>query len=167
MTFFCTPLIAAQQKYEISPHLQEKYPGESFMVFIQISLITAAVISAALDAVPDLAVRRRRAVPARAEVRDEVHPAEHRAAGRAGCVFVYYVVLPWTLEFFIAFTLDDRPARTSRRRTSPPPADADRAAPGELRADARRGPAEPGRRADLVQHEPGPAQDACVRRSRA
>jgi sec-independent protein translocase protein TatC len=104
MTFFCTPLIAAQQKYEISPHLQEKYPGETFMVFIQISLISAAVISA-----PWTLYQTWQFVAA------GLYPHERKYVTKyiplsigllvSGCLFVYYVVLPWTLEFFIAFTL--------------------------------------------------------------
>lgn len=104
MTFFCTPLIAAQQKFEISPHVQEKYPGETFMVFIQISLITAAAISA-----PWTLYQTWRFVAA------GLFPHERKYVTKyiplsigllvSGMVFVYYIVLPWTLEFFIAFTL--------------------------------------------------------------
>src|SRR5688572_3712660 len=104
MTFFCTPLIAAQQKYDISPHLQEKYPGESFMVFIKISLITAAVITA-----PWTVYQAWKFVAA------GLYPHERKYVTKyvplsiglltSGVLFVYYLVLPWTLEFFIAFTL--------------------------------------------------------------
>jgi sec-independent protein translocase protein TatC len=104
MTFFCTPLIAAQQKYEISPHVQEKYPGETFMVFIQISLISAAVISA-----PWTMYQLWQFVAAGLYPHERKYVTKYISLSigllMSGCVFVYYVVLPWTLEFFIAFTL--------------------------------------------------------------
>jgi sec-independent protein translocase protein TatC len=104
MSFFCKPLIAAQQQYEISPHVQEKYPGETFMVYIQIALITAAAVSA-----PWTLYQAWKFIAA------GLYPHERKYVTKyiplsiglliSGMVFVYYVVLPWTLQFFIAFTL--------------------------------------------------------------
>jgi sec-independent protein translocase protein TatC len=123
MTFFCRPLIIAQQEAGISPHLQEKYPGETFMVFIQISLISAAVISA-----PWWMFQVWQFVAA------GLYPHERKYVTRhiplsiglmlGGCAFVYFVVLPWTLTFFINFTLSVQLPDIAQHRPPPPQVEA-------------------------------------------
>jgi sec-independent protein translocase protein TatC len=102
--FFCRPLLEAQQSYDINTQLQEQTPGAVFMVYLKMCLITAAAFSA-----PWTLFQLWRFVAA------GLYPHERKYVTRyiplslglliTGMVFVYYVVLPWTLQFFIAFAI--------------------------------------------------------------
>src|SRR5688572_26283572 len=104
LLFFCRPLIEAQGAFGVSTQLQEQTPGSVFMVYLKVSMITAAALSA-----PWSMYQLWKFVAA------GLYPHERRHLTRyvplsvtllaAGMAFVYYAVLPWTLKFFIAFTM--------------------------------------------------------------
>lgn len=104
LLFFCRPLIEAQGAFGVNTQLQEQTPGSVFMVYLKVSMITAAALSA-----PWSLYQLWKFVAA------GLYPHERRHLTRyiplsvallvAGMAFVYYAVLPWTLKFFIAFTI--------------------------------------------------------------
>ena len=108
LVFFCRPLIDAQQSFELNTQLQEQTPGSVFMLYLKVCMITAAAISA-----PWSVYQLWKFVAA------GLYPHERRQMTRyvplsvtllvAGMAFVYYAVLPWTLKFFIAFTISIPP----------------------------------------------------------
>ena len=144
LLFFCRPLIDAQQSFDLNTQLQEQTPGSVFMLYLKVSMITAAAASA-----PWSLYQLWKFVAA------GLYPHERRHLTRyvplsvallvAGMAFVYYAVLPWTLKFFIAFTVsipmpDLSSAATATGAAAPPgPAtfiqvtDADPSAPEEGR----------------------------------
>jgi sec-independent protein translocase protein TatC len=105
MAIFCAPLVHTLQKYDLSPQLHSEEVADIFMSYIQISLISAAAISA-----PWMVYQLWQFVAA------GLYPNERKYITRyiplsmalliAGMLFVYFLVLPWTLEFFIAFSTD-------------------------------------------------------------
>ena len=105
MSIFCAPLVHTLQKYNLSPQLHSEEVPDVFMSYIQISLISAAAIAA-----PWMAYQLWQFVAA------GLYPHERKYITRyiplsltllvAGMVFVYFLVLPWTLEFFVAFSTD-------------------------------------------------------------
>ena len=104
LVFFCRPLIDAQHSFELNTQLQEQTPGSVFMLYLKVCLITAGALSA-----PWSLYQLWKFVAA------GLYPHERRHLTRyvplsvtllvAGMAFVYYAVLPWTLKFFIAFTM--------------------------------------------------------------
>ncbi|MGH7215533.1 MAG: twin-arginine translocase subunit TatC [Tepidisphaeraceae bacterium] len=115
MAIFCMPLTDALQKYGLPPQLHSDEVPDVFMTFIKVSLISAAVIAS-----PWMVYQLWRFVAS------GLYPNERRTITRyvplsigllvSGMLFVYFLVLPWTLEFFIAFTMSV-PLKT----TEPPP----------------------------------------------
>jgi sec-independent protein translocase protein TatC len=104
MSAFCKPLIDVLQDYEVNPQIYFTQVSDPFMVYIKISLISAAAISA-----PWMVWQLWQFVAA------GLYPHERRLVTRyvplsitlliAGMLFVYYLVLPWTLQFFLAFSI--------------------------------------------------------------
>lgn len=104
ITVFCAPLIRVLQQHDVNSALVTSEVGEGFMVYLEISLITAVVIAA-----PWLVWQLWQFVAA------GLYPNERKTITRyvplsillliAGDLFVYFFVLPLTLQFFIAFGL--------------------------------------------------------------
>ena len=100
---FCRPLIAELLKHHLETRLVYGELGEPFMVYIKVSLICAAVLSG-----PWLIYQLWQFVAA------GLYPNERKYITKyiplsiglllAGCAFVYWVVLPWTIAFFLTFS---------------------------------------------------------------
>lgn len=99
-SYFCAPLYNTLKDADINPQLYYTSVGESFMVYIHISLICAGAIAA-----PWILYQLWLFVAA------GLYPKERKTITRylplsigllvAGMLFVYFFVLPWTLQFFI------------------------------------------------------------------
>src|SRR5688500_8907648 len=118
-TAFCAPLTKVQEKYDISPQLVTGEVGEVFMVYIKISIITAAALSA-----PWMLYQLWLFVAA------GLYPAERKYITRylplsiilliSGMMLVYFLVLPWTLDFFIGFGMGiPQPGQVEAPTTAP------------------------------------------------
>ena len=127
VVFFCRPLLDAQQSFDLSTQLQEQTPGSVFMLYLKVCLITAAALSA-----PWSLYQLWRFVAAGLYEHERRHLTRYVPLSVtlliAGMAFVYYLVLPWTLRFFIAFTMSI-PAPQLPAATTPNPSVA-AAAPG-------------------------------------
>lgn len=99
---FCKPLTDVLLQYELNPSLLFTDVSEPFMIYIQISMISACVIAS-----PWIVWQFWQFVAA------GLYPHERKTITRyvplslflliAGDLFVYYLILPWTLQFFIYF----------------------------------------------------------------
>jgi sec-independent protein translocase protein TatC len=102
---FCAPLIETLQTRGLNPQVYYTDVADAFMVFLKISLISAAAIAS-----PWLLYQVWLFVAA------GLYPSERRHVKRfaplsillliGGMAFVYWLVLPWTLVFFIDFGSD-------------------------------------------------------------
>jgi sec-independent protein translocase protein TatC len=101
--YFCLPLITVLQDRGLNPQVFSNQLADGFMVFIRISMISAAVIAS-----PWMVYQLWQFVAA------GLYPAERRWVTRyaplsvglmvTGFAFVYFLVLPWTIEFFVDWT---------------------------------------------------------------
>jgi sec-independent protein translocase protein TatC len=101
---FCKPLVDTLQKYGLSAQLHSDEVQDVFTSYLQISLICAAAIGA-----PWIAWQLWQFIAA------GLYPNERKYITKfipfsiglliAGMLFVYFFVLPWTLQFFIAFSI--------------------------------------------------------------
>jgi sec-independent protein translocase protein TatC len=104
MSWFCKPLYSALQKYDINPQLYFTQVADPFMTFLEICVIVAVSISA-----PWMVWQFWQFVAA------GLYPNERKVITKhvplsitlliTGMAFVYYPVLPWTLQFFLAFSI--------------------------------------------------------------
>jgi sec-independent protein translocase protein TatC len=104
MTIFCRPLIDTLRKYEINPQIYSTSVSDPFMVYLKISMIGAIVIAS-----PWILWQIWMFVAA------GLYPHERKMVTRfipmsiglliTGVAFVYLLVLPWTLQFFVAFSI--------------------------------------------------------------
>jgi len=102
MTAFCAPLTKTLLERNINPQMIYTEVGEPFMVFIQISLITAAAFAA-----PWMLYQLWMFIAT------GLYPHERKWVTRyiplsialliSGMLFVYFLVLPWTVQFFVDF----------------------------------------------------------------
>jgi sec-independent protein translocase protein TatC len=102
MVAFCAPLTRTLLERDINPQMIYTEVGEPFMVFIQISLITAAAFSA-----PWILYQMWMFVAT------GLYPHERKWVTKyiplsislliSGMLFVYFLVLPWTVQFFVDF----------------------------------------------------------------
>ena len=100
--YFCKPLIDAYLKHELNPQLIVDEVGEGFMVAIKISMIVAAALAG-----PWILYQLWQFVAA------GLYPHERKYVTRylplsitllvGGMLFVYFLVLPWTLDFFLGW----------------------------------------------------------------
>jgi Sec-independent protein secretion pathway component TatC len=105
VSIFCQPLVTALQKYELNPQVYMTQITDSFMVYMEISLISAAAIAS-----PWLLYQLWQFVSA------GLYPHEWRYVTKympfsiglliTGMLFLYFVVLPITLNFLIHFTIN-------------------------------------------------------------
>lgn len=125
---FCAPLISTLLKHNINPQLIVDEVGEGFMVAIQISLITALAIAG-----PWALYQLWQFVAA------GLYPHERKYITKymplsigllvAGVLFVYFLVLPWTLDFFIEWSTgielfnDEKIAAVDQSKQTVPPKD--------------------------------------------
>jgi sec-independent protein translocase protein TatC len=101
-TIFCRPLIHELQAKHLNPQIFYSELGEPFMVYIKVSLVCAAVLAA-----PWMLYQIWQFVAA------GLYPHERKYITKyiplsitlliAGMIFVYLIVLPWTIGFFLAF----------------------------------------------------------------
>jgi sec-independent protein translocase protein TatC len=101
-TIFCRPLIQQLQQRNLNTQLFYSELGEPFMVYIKVSLVCAAVLSA-----PWMLYQIWQFVSA------GLYPHERQYITKyiplsiglliSGMIFVYFIVLPWTIGFFLAF----------------------------------------------------------------
>lgn len=103
--YFCRPLITALKTYDVNPQLIAAEVTEGFMVKIRIAMITAAALAG-----PWMLYQLWQFVAA------GLFPHERKYVTRylplslvllvGGMFFVYFVVLPFTLDFFISQIVD-------------------------------------------------------------
>lgn len=106
--FFCHPLIWALEKNKLPPNLITTEASEGFMTYVKISMISAAVLAG-----PWMLYQLWQFVAA------GLYPHERKYVTKylpfsivlliLGMAFMYYVVLPITLQFFIGFQLGGMP----------------------------------------------------------
>lgn len=102
VSYFCLPLVRALAANGVNTQLIVDEAGEGFMVFIQISMISAAAIGA-----PWIAYQVWQFIAA------GLYPHERKYVNKflplsiallvAGMLFVYFLILPWTLTFLVGF----------------------------------------------------------------
>ncbi|HEX2972106.1 MAG TPA: twin-arginine translocase subunit TatC [Tepidisphaeraceae bacterium] len=103
VAYFCRPLLLTLKSRGLPPWTVDRALGGSFMVFMKISFISSAAISAPW-AVYQLWLF----------VAAGLYPHERRWVTRyaplsitlliTGMLFVYFLVLPWTIQFFVDWT---------------------------------------------------------------
>ncbi|HUB27209.1 MAG TPA: twin-arginine translocase subunit TatC [Tepidisphaeraceae bacterium] len=119
LSLICRPLVGALQAYNLNPQLFTNETTEAFMCWVQVCLIAAGALAG-----PWLIFQIWQFVAS------GLYPYERKAVTKyvplsitlflTGMVFVYYIVLPLTMRFFIAFSLSiplDLPVSAA-----PPPA---------------------------------------------
>ena len=99
---FCSPLYTALQANDLNPQLYYNEIGDTFMVYMQVSVIVAVSLAS-----PWILYQLWQFVAA------GLYPQERKYATRyaplsiglliAGMLFVYFLVLPWTIAFFLDF----------------------------------------------------------------
>ncbi len=122
--FFCKPLAITLQKFGLPPQLSTDQIPDIFSSFLQISMITAAAFAS-----PWILWQFWLFVAAGLYPHERKYITKYIPLSIAlligGMVFVYYFVLPWTLEFFIAFSigvplkLEEAPTVPSSRMVAP------------------------------------------------
>jgi sec-independent protein translocase protein TatC len=105
MSIFCQPLVNSLRKYDLNPQIYLSKITDAFVVYMQISLISAFVLTA-----PWLLYQLWQFV------RAGLYPSERHLVTRymplsiglliSGMLFLYFVVLPITLNFLIAFSIN-------------------------------------------------------------
>jgi sec-independent protein translocase protein TatC len=105
LDFLCRPLLRAEQRFDINPQLSSMQISDAFMIYMKVSLIAALAIAG-----PWIVYQLWKFVSA------GLYPKERRYVTKyiplsillmfCGMIFVYCVVLPFSLEFFIGFTAD-------------------------------------------------------------
>jgi sec-independent protein translocase protein TatC len=118
--FFCAPVIDVLQRKNLNPQLFYGEIGGGFMVYMKVSLICAVALAG-----PWMLYQIWQFVAA------GLYPHERKYVTKyiplsialliAGMCFVYFIVLPWTISFFIAFGDSiPLPQATSRVATTMP-----------------------------------------------
>jgi sec-independent protein translocase protein TatC len=103
--FLCRPLLRSLQRYDINPQLSSLQISDAFMVYMKVSMIAALCIAG-----PWIIYQLWLFISA------GLYPSERKYVTKyiplsiallfCGIAFVYYVVLPFSLQFFIGFTAD-------------------------------------------------------------
>jgi sec-independent protein translocase protein TatC len=105
LAILCRPLTAALQRYDISPQIYTDELSDAFMVYIKLSMIAALAIAG-----PWIVYQLWQFVSAGLYPRERKYVTRYIPLSIAllitGMVFVYFVVLPFSLQFFITFTMD-------------------------------------------------------------
>lgn len=105
LPFFCRPLLDALKKYDLNPQLFSTETGDTFTLYLRVSAIAACVIAG-----PWMLYQLWQFVAA------GLYPNERRTVTKfiplsillliAGVTFAFFIVLPWTIQFFLYFTAD-------------------------------------------------------------
>jgi sec-independent protein translocase protein TatC len=102
--YFCHPLIYALEKNELQPTVYISQAAEGFMVYVKISMITAAALAS-----PWLLYQLWQFVAAGLYPKERKYVTKYMPLSIAlllsGMAFLYLFVLPITLEFFVGFSL--------------------------------------------------------------
>lgn len=102
--YFCHPLIYALEKNELQPTVYISQASESFMVYVKISMISAAVLAS-----PWLLYQIWQFVAAGLYPKERKYVTKYLPVSitllLTGMLFLYFFVLPITLEFFVGFSL--------------------------------------------------------------
>ena len=119
VAWFIRPLILALARNDLPPQVYYTETGESFMVYIQVSLIVGAAIAS-----PWALYQAWQFIAA------GLYPKERKYVTKylplsitlliAGMAFMYYVVLPITLDVFLTFNIA-APLQISAPHTGAPP----------------------------------------------
>ncbi len=104
LSIFCKPMFDVMLEYDINPSFFVANISDPFMVYMQISMISATVIAS-----PWIVWQFWQFVAA------GLYPHERKTVTRyiplsltlliGGMSFVYFLVLPWTLQFFMSFSI--------------------------------------------------------------
>ncbi len=104
MAMFCRPLITTLRQYDVNPQMYFMDLADPFMVYLKISMIAALVLASPwivwqlwLFVAAGLYTHERKTVTRYVPL--------SLALLIGGVVFVYFLVLPWTIQFFVAFSL--------------------------------------------------------------
>jgi sec-independent protein translocase protein TatC len=102
LPFFCKPLLDTLRSYDLNPQLYSIDPADTFSLYLRVSMIAAVVFAS-----PWLVYQVWQFVAA------GLYPSERKTITRyiplsiglliMGVVFAFYVVVPLTLQFFVAF----------------------------------------------------------------
>ena len=99
---FCRPLIIELQKQNLDPRLYYGEVGEPFMVYVKVSLVCAAVLAG-----PWMLYQIWQFVAAGLYPHERKYITKYIPLSIAllisGFLFVYFIVLPWTIGFFLSF----------------------------------------------------------------
>lgn len=102
VSYFCQPLVNALEEAKVNPQIYITSSGDAFMVFMQISLICAAAISG-----PWMVYQLWLFIAAGLYSHERKYVTKYVPVSIGlligGMLFVYFLVLPWTLSFFIGF----------------------------------------------------------------
>src|SRR3954467_15939902 len=103
LSAFCAPLVNVLAKHDINPQVVTDEVGEGFMTFIEISVISATALAS-----PWILYQLWQFVAAGLYSHERKYVTRYLPLSIglliSGMVFVYFLVLPWTLEFFITFS---------------------------------------------------------------
>jgi len=101
--FFCRPMIDELQRQNLNPQFFYSEMGDPFMAYIKVGLVCAAAISA-----PWMVYQLWQFVAAGLYPHERKYITKYVPLSIAlligGIVFVYYMVLPLTIRFFISFS---------------------------------------------------------------
>jgi sec-independent protein translocase protein TatC len=101
-TIFCRPLIHALQAEHLNSQLYYGELGQPFMVYIKVSLVCAAVVAG-----PWMLFQIWQFVAAGLYPHERKYVTKYIPLSIAllisGFVFVYFIILPWTIVFFLKF----------------------------------------------------------------
>jgi sec-independent protein translocase protein TatC len=113
--WFAKPLTDTLQKYGLPPQLHSDEVPDVFSTFLTISMICAAAISS-----PWIVYQFWQFIAAGLYPKERAYITRHVPLSIgllvAGMVFVYVLVLPWTIEFFLVFSMS-----VPLRGAEPPP----------------------------------------------
>jgi Sec-independent protein secretion pathway component TatC len=103
-------------KHGINEQLVIEQVGEAFMVYIKISMISAAALAS-----PWLLYQAWQFVAAGLYAHERKYITRYMPLSIilliSGMLFVYFLVLPWTLDFLIGFTVDIVPVQVDKAPT--------------------------------------------------
>lgn len=131
LEIFCAPLTRVQLDMGLNPQIHYDDVGEGFMVWLEVNVITAVALAS-----PWIVYQLWQFVAA------GLYPHERKYVTRyaplsialliAGMLFVYFLVLPWSIQFFFDFANDIRiPHATAVATTQPHTAVTIPALPGD------------------------------------
>lgn len=105
LAFFCKPLLDVLRDYDLNTQLYSTDASDTFTLYLRVSAILACVVAS-----PWMLYQLWQFVAA------GLYPNERKTVTKfiplsilllsTGVVFAFFVVLPWTLQFFIYFTSD-------------------------------------------------------------